>query len=188
MIKSPEKMFYCKLQDKDNNKFWGFLSPSDERLETALESIEVTIEKQQELISGGYIVYYGGELYNAPADEYYLDENADFQKRNPEEVEHEKEEKRRKDFEKDFFHTSLGYIRRNVSMATGETKDFLSDLLPTITMGIQTGSTVHIIAYSQPDFTQEITDWTQYQSIVTVTPQFIQECFAQLQNDFKPSL
>ena len=94
-ISTPVKMYFCKIQDNENNKFWGFLSPTDARLETALESVEVSIERQQELISGGYIVYYGGELFNAPADEYYLDENADFQKRDPAEVEHEKEEKRR---------------------------------------------------------------------------------------------
>ena len=37
-------------------------------------------------------------------------------------------------FNKEFFNTSLGYIRRKVNMSTGETKDFLSDLLPVISM------------------------------------------------------
>lgn len=90
-------------------------------------------------------------------------------------------------FNKDFFNTSLGYVRRKVSMATGETKDFLSDLLPTISMGIQMGNPVQIITYDKPDFTQEVTDWTSLQSVKTVTAEFVQECFMQLSNDFKPA-
>ena len=93
---------------------------------------------------------------------------------------------REEQFYKDFFNTSLGYIRRKVSMATGETKDFLSDLLPTISMGIQMGQPVQIIAYDKPDFTQEITDWAVLQNVQTVTADFVQECFIQLSNDFKP--
>ena len=91
-----------------------------------------------------------------------------------------------KQFNKDFFNTSLGYVRRKVSMATGETKDFLSDLLPTISMGVQMGQPVTIITYNKPDFTQEITDWTVFQNEQTVTAEFVQECFMQLSNDFKP--
>lgn len=94
----------------------------------------------------------------------------------------EREEK----FNKDFFNTSLGYIRRKVTMATGEIKDFLSDLLPTISIGVQMGKLVQIIAYDKPDFTQEITDWTVLQNEKTVTAEFVQECFTQLTNDFKP--
>lgn len=93
---------------------------------------------------------------------------------------------REEQFNKDFFQTSLGYVRRKVSMATGETKDFLSDLLPTISMGVQMGQPVQIITYDKPDFTQEITDWTALQNEQTVTAEFVQECFIQLSNDFKP--
>ena len=93
---------------------------------------------------------------------------------------------REEQFNKDFFQTSLGYVRRKVSMATGETKDFLSDLLPTISMGVQMGQPVTIITYNKPDFTQEITDWTVLQNVQTVTAEFVQECFLQLSNDFKP--
>lgn len=95
-------------------------------------------------------------------------------------------QEREAQFNKDFFKTSLGYVRRKVSMATGETKDFLSDLLPTISMGVQMGQPVQIITYDKPDFTQEITDWTVLQNVKTVTAEFVQECFMQLSNDFKP--
>lgn len=100
--------------------------------------------------------------------------------------EEEQAQKREEQFNKDFFKTSLGYVRRKVSMATGETKDFLSDLLPTISMGVQMGQPVTIITYNKPDFTQEITDWTVFQNVQTVTAEFVQECFMQLSNDFKP--
>ena len=93
---------------------------------------------------------------------------------------------RQKIFNRDFFNTSLGYIRRKVTMATGETKDFLSDLLPTISMGVQMGQPVTIITYKEPDFTQEEIDWVTLQDTKEVTPTFVQECFLQLSNDFKP--
>jgi hypothetical protein len=54
-------------------------------------------------------------------------------------------------------------------------------------MGVQGGLPVNVIAYSLPDFSTDVTDWTQYQHTETVTPQFIQECFVQLQNDFMPT-
>ena len=110
----------------------------------------------------------------------------DFEIMTVEEKEEKQIQEREEQFNKDFFNTSLGYVRRKVSMATGETKDFLSDLLPTISMGVQMGQPVQIIAYDKPDFTQEITDWTVFQNEQTVTAEFVQECFLQLSNDFKP--
>ena len=105
-----------------------------------------------------------------------------------ENLENERIQVKQTQFNQEFFLTSLGYIRRKVSMSTGETKDFLSDLLPVISMGIQSGQTVPIITYSLPDFTQELT--TEYleslQSVKNVTAQFVQECFLQLSNDFMP--
>ena len=110
----------------------------------------------------------------------------DFELMTIEEMEEKQAQEREEQFNKDFFNTSLGYVRRKVSMATGETKDFLSDLLPTISMGVQMGKPVTIITYNKPDFTQEITDWTVLQNEKTVTAEFVQECFTQLSSDFKP--
>ncbi len=92
--------------------------------------------------------------------------------------------KRQKQFEQDFFETSLGYIRRKVTMKNGETKDFLTDLLPSIAMGIQLNQPVNIICYNQPDFTQDVIIWEELQHIENVTSAFVQECFYQLNNDF----
>ena len=94
--------------------------------------------------------------------------------------------RRQSDFNKAFFLTSLGYIRRSVTMADGSKKDFLSDLLPVISMGVQGGMPVNILTYDKPPFDEDVTDWTEYQHQVVVTPQFIQECFLQLSNDFLP--
>lgn len=89
-------------------------------------------------------------------------------------------------FEKEFFLTSLGYIRRKVSMSTGETKDFLSDLLPAISMGVQMGQTVPILVYNTPDFTQEVTPEyiISLQEAKNATTAFVQECALQLSADF----
>lgn len=126
--------------------------------------VELVIEPK------GYYICFKDNYTNGEINPYYEDEKAN-----------EREEQ----FNKSFFNTSLGYIRRKVSMATGETKDFLSDLLPTISMGVQMGQPITIITYNKPDFTQEIIDWTAFQNVQTVTDEFVQECFLQLSNDFK---
>ena len=94
-ISSPTSMYFCKIQNADNSICWGFLSPSDERLETALVKVEVTIQKHQELLSGGNIVYYNGEVFNAEQDEYYLDDNKDFVKRDTAEYNQMKADEKR---------------------------------------------------------------------------------------------
>ena len=113
--------------------------------------------------------------------------------------EQEEEQRRREMFEKKFFNTSLGWVRREVNMANGEIKDFLSDLLPSIYIGVSSGRTVTVLTYDAPDFTQDIyhedewgdiidnVDWPSLQHVQVVTPQFLQECLAQLQNDFIPA-
>ena len=100
--------------------------------------------------------------------------------------EEEQAAQRESEFNKAFFNTSLGYVRRKVTMADGTHKDFLSDLLPIISMGVQMGQSVNILTYDKPPFDHDIEDWTEYQHQVVVTAQFIQECFMQLSNDFLP--
>lgn len=100
--------------------------------------------------------------------------------------EQEQADRREAEFNKAFFLTSLGYIRRSVTMQDGSKKDFLSDLLPVISMGVQGGQAVNILTYDKPPFDEDVTDWTKYQHLVGVTPQFIKECFLQLSTDFAP--
>lgn len=98
-IKTPDKMFYCKITQEDGTKCWGFLSPYDDRLDTITEKVEVTIEEHQKLISGGQIVYYNGKLFNS--DKYKLDENYDFIPNKN--YEQEQAQARRTTFENQFF-------------------------------------------------------------------------------------
>lgn len=132
-------------------------------LNAEVENIEITKEVYDNLEK---YIYQDGELVLNPN------------------YEAEQIEAKREQFNKDFFQTSLGYIRRKVTMKTGETKDFLSDLLPVISMGVQSGQAVTIIAYKEPDFTQDVTDWEALQEAKTVTPEFVQECFMRLSFDF----
>ena len=98
----------------------------------------------------------------------------------------EQAEKRKEEFNKEFFLTSLGYIRRKVNMATGETRDFLFDLLPAIEKSVSIGQPYPVIVYKQPDFTKEIT--TEYlvslQEFKNATEQFCKECTLQIGTDF----
>ena len=138
---------------------------------------EEIIEQKEENIP----TYYALEVYEKLVDGEVID--------NTEEYKQEQIQAKQEEFNKEFFLTSLGYIRRKVNMSTGETKDFLSDLLPVISIGIQSGQTIPVITYSLPDFTQDLT--TEYletlQTVKNVTSEFVQECFLQLSNDFLPA-
>ncbi len=89
-------------------------------------------------------------------------------------------------FKSKFFQTSLGWIRRKVSMKDGSTKDFLSDLLMQIKIGIDAGQEIQIITYNTPLFSQELTEeyLLSLQANKAATPEFIQECLSQLVSDF----
>lgn len=77
-------------------------------------------------------------------------------------------EEKEKRFNKEFFNTSLGYVRRKVSMQTGETKDFLADILPVLEVGVP------IIFYDR--------DLNQSKKMVTEV--FLAECKEQILKDF----
>ena len=107
-------------------------------------------------------------------------------KKSDEEYEQEQADRREAEFNKAFFNTSLGYIRRKVTMKDGSKKDFLSDLVLSIKAGLEQGLDVKILAYDKPPFDRDIEDWTVYQHVVSATPQFIMECLMQTSNDFLP--
>lgn len=83
---------------------------------------------------------------------------------------YEKEQKEKEEelFNASFFKTSLGYVRRSVTMKTGETKDFLADILPVLEVGVP------ILTYTK----------NLKQNKVNVTSEFLQECKAQILTDF----
>ena len=93
-----------------------------------------------------------------------------------------KAEKREAEFNANFFPTSLGYIKRQVTMQNGVTKDFITDLIP-LMMDIPG---VPVIVYGKPDFTKEVTEETLLglQQFVKSTPELIKECREQAIIDF----
>lgn len=100
----------------------------------------------------------------------------DYQFADTEEYINEQAQARETSFNEEFFNTSLGYIRRKVTMKDGSTKDFLTDILPLLQVGVP------IISYDKPDFT---TDEIPAQNTdKLVTEEFINECKQQVLKDF----
>lgn len=79
-------------------------------------------------------------------------------------------------FNEAFFNTSLGYIRRKVTMKDGSTKDFLTDILPLLQVGVP------IISYDKPDFPTD--EMPAQNTDKLVTEEFINECKQQVLKDF----
>lgn len=77
-------------------------------------------------------------------------------------------QQRQEELQRQFFNTSLGYVKRTVTMKDGSNKDFLSDILPLLEEGVP------ILTYSAEGV----------QSKVNVTQEFINECKNQLLVDF----
>ena len=78
-------------------------------------------------------------------------------------------------FEKEFFETSLGWVRRDVKMQDDPIRDLLSDILPLLQVGIP------VLTYQKPDFIEVI---EPVQNKVIVTEEFINECKQQVLKDF----
>ena len=98
---------------------------------------------------------------------------------------YDKEEilKKEQAFKKDFFETSLGWIKRKVTMKDGSIKDFLSDLLLPIKAGLDLGRQVEILTYKFPDFSVDFNN-QDLQEIKYATTEFVYECLEQTVNDF----
>ena len=84
---------------------------------------------------------------------------------------------REKEFKKQFFETSLGWVRREVTMKDGSTSIFLTDLLPLLSEGIP------ILVYETPDSRVDF-NIVDYQKQKLTTEQFLKECKNQLIIDF----
>lgn len=93
---------------------------------------------------------------------------------------------RKEQFEKAFFKTSLGWIRRAVTMKDGSQKDFLADLLLPIKAGMEMGQDVKIITYNIPDFSKELTPayLESLQAVKFASVEFVRECLFQTVQDF----
>lgn len=149
--------------------------------------------KDNELVDFSQCKYIGEQWINIEVledvylnNENYKYQNGEIVQKTESEIEQQKAQERQSEFEKDFFLTSFGYIRRKVNMATGEIRDFLFDLLPAIEKSVSLGKPYPVIVYKQPDFTKEIT--TEYlvslQEFKNATEQFCKECTLQIGTDF----
>ena len=99
--------------------------------------------------------------------------------------------KREARFKKEFFNTSLGWIRRRPINADGSLDDFLNNDLILFAFNLMNGrNPVLPIAYQLPDFTKELTQEYMVSLQILdqpITMQFIDECTLVKSNDFKPS-
>lgn len=100
----------------------------------------------------------------------------DFQFADTKEYQEKQAQARETAFNEEFFNTSLGYIRRKVTMKDGSTKDFLTDILPLLQAGVP------IISYDKPDFTTG--EMPKQNTDKLVTEEFINECKQQVLKDF----
>lgn len=96
----------------------------------------------------------------------------------------EEADKRETAFNKAFFNTSLGYIKRQVTMKDGTKKDFLADMLLQIKAGLDLNQEVKVITYDKPSFDEDIEDWKPYQHVKNATMEFVLECLNQTNADF----
>lgn len=99
-----------------------------------------------------------------------------FQFADTEEYREKQAQARELAFNEEFFNTSLGYIRRKVTMKDGSTKDFLTDILPLLQVDVP------IISYDKPDFT--VDEMPKQNTDKLVTEEFINECKQQVLKDF----
>lgn len=104
-----------------------------------------------------------GDDIKANPDKYIIDNGIVREK-----TEEEKQAEDDAEFNKQFFNTTLGYVRRSVTMKDGSTKDFLTDILPLLVVGVP------VLVY----------DRQLNQTRVQVTEVFINECKQQLFVDF----
>lgn len=125
---------------------------TDEYGSSNVQNIEVSEEVYNNAVQ------YGSNYYKYDNGAIVLNPN----------YEEEQQAKEDAEFNKQFFNTSLGYVRRAVTMKDGSIKDFLCDILPLLKVGIP------ILTY----------DRQLNQSKVLVTEQFISECQNQVLIDF----
>lgn len=120
--------------------------------------------------------YQGLEIQETERPIVLCDDCGSFEFADTDEYNQQQTEKRKQQFTTQFFNTSLGYVKRKVTMQDGSTKDFLSDILPLLQTDIP------IITYNEPDFTKD--ELPTQNTNVIVTEDFINECKQQVLIDF----
>ena len=125
------------------------------------------IQKDLGDLPEGYICITQAQAQKIQEDDlYYVIQNGELVL-NPN-YEEEKQAREDAEFNRQFFNTTLGYVRRNVTMKDGSVKSFLTDILPMLVVGVP------VLVY----------DRELNQTRVQVTEVFINECKQQLYKDF----
>lgn len=155
--------------------------------------IEISDEKWQELLNkqsiGGKIQIVNDNVYCLFNNEQVLNGVISL---NPN-YDAQQAEKRETYFKANFFETSLGWIRKKVSMKDGSTKDFLFDCFPLLQTRVSSGTMPanSFLYYGLPDFANDLT--TDYMLTLqhinsalstAETATFISECSAQIIKEF----
>lgn len=151
-------MYYIFIQ---NNKING--TGQCTILNEDIQSIEITEEIYNKYCEDPDLYIWNGEA---------VVENPDYL-----EI---KRAKREEEFNRNFFPTHLGYVKREVTMKNGSIKDFLTDLRSSIRVGLP------VFVYDKPDFTQEVTSETLLacQRVSKMDQQFLNDCDNQFAIDF----
>ena len=116
---------------------------------------------QQAIEKGKRIEKYDDTLYALSENEIVQDGEIVIDNERPQRLQ-------REEFEREFFNTSLGWVRRQVTMKDGTVKSFLTDILPLLIVGVE------VLIY----------DTELKQAKVSVTNEFLNECKQQLLKDF----
>jgi hypothetical protein len=91
-------------------------------------------------------------------------------------------------WETNFFNTSLGWVRREPTLANGTKDNFLNNNLPLFAFALASGQAAVLpIAYQLPDFTKELSeDYLKGLQLRNqpITPQFISDCMLVKMADF----
>ncbi len=113
---------------------------------------------------------------------YYIYDNGDIVL-NPDYQEEEKQ-KKIKQFNEDFFYTTLGYVKRKIEMKDGSIKDFFSDILPSISLAVTLGEKFEVVLYHMPDF-DCFKSFEEYKYVEVATLEFVKECFSVLSKNLR---
>lgn len=144
---------------------------------------------EAELNNDGYKEFVPATKEEGKAYTYSYEETATQIIEHVEEIIPDYEKIRREQFYREFFNTSLGWVRRKPTLADGTEDDFLNNDLPLLAIGLMSGSNpVLPIAYRLPDFKKEFTK--EYMESLQIkdqpiTMQFINECSNVKMADFK---
>ena len=158
------------------------VEPTEEPTEESEPTTEPEVEYEEVTET---VITYTEETRTREVEEEYIEAyyEEDPEPEDPEEVARREAARREAQWKKEFFLTSLGWVRKKATMKDGSVDNFLNDDLPLIAIGLQSGEVAKIFVYATPDYTQEI-DPIALQSYVSVTPLFIKECLEEKQREF----